>query len=123
MEMTNHDAQNAAAAIGLGLLLFILAFSLALYLFFCFCNKRICEKCGVQPGVLIWIPLLNLIPLFWAAGMSGWMVLLMFIPLVNLIISILMWVKICQARGKGALAVILIVLLPIIGIPYLAFSA
>lgn len=119
----NHDAHTAAGmAIGLVAVLFLIGLALAVYLFFCFCNQRICEKCGVTPGILIWIPVLNVIPLFWAAGMSGWMILLMLIPLVNIVVSIVMWVKICQARGKGVLAILLVLLLPIIGVPYLAFS-
>ena len=123
MNMTNHDAQNAAAtAVGLGLIVVFVLFALAFYLFFCFCNKRICEKCGVTPGILIWIPILNLIPLFWAAKMSGWWVLVMLVPIVSLIVYIIMWVKVCEARGKGALGIILVLLIPIIGVPYLAFS-
>lgn len=124
MNMTNHDTQTAAgAALGLGLILFVLLIGLAVYLFVCFCNKRICEKCGVRPGLLIWIPILNLIPMFWAAKMSAWWLLLLLVPVVGLIIYILLWVKICEARGKGAWGVLLILLVPIIGVPYLAFSA
>ena len=48
---------------GLGLVLFVLLIVLAFYVFFCFCAKRICEKCGVNPGILIWIPIANLVPL------------------------------------------------------------
>mgnify|MGYP001604149409 CR=1 FL=1 len=118
----SNAGEIAGTAVGLALIALMLLFILALYPFFCFCNKRICEKCGVNPGLLIWIPILNLIPLFWAAQMSGWMILLMFIPIVGLIIYILLWVKICEVRGKGALGIILMVLLPVIGVPYLAFS-
>jgi|SRR5690242_11246513 len=120
----NHDAQSTAGTlIGAGLFLFFILFGLAVYLFFCFCNKRICEKCGVNPGILIWIPILNMIPMFWAARMSAWLVLLMLVPIVGLIIYIMLWVKVCELRGKGALGVILVLLVPVIGVPYLAFSS
>lgn len=119
----NHDAATAThTTLGPEVIVGFLFVGLGIYLFFCFCNKRICEKCGVEPGLLIWIPILNLIPLFWAAQMSGWMILLMLIPIVSLIVYVVLWVKISNARGKGVLAVLLILLLPIIGLPYLAFS-
>jgi hypothetical protein len=107
---------------GLGLILVFLVFSLALYVFFCFCLKRICEKCGVNPGALIWIPIAQLIPLLQVAKLPVWVIILFFIPLVNAITSIVLWVKICQARGKSAMFVILVIILPIIFIPYLAFA-
>lgn len=118
---TMHQNQPAAVAASL-IFIFILFISLAFYLFGCYCYKRICEKCGVTPGLLIWIPILNLIPLFRAAKMSVWLILLLIVPVVGFIIYILFCVKICEARGKGALGVILVLLVPIIGVPYLAFS-
>ena len=65
---------------GLGLILFILLISLAIYVFCCFCAKRICEKCGVNPGVLIWIPIANLVPLLQVAKMPVWMIILFLHP-------------------------------------------
>ena len=56
--------------------------------------------------------------------MPIWMIILLLIPLVNLIFFVMMWVKICQARGKSGWLVILLII-PIanlIFIPYLAFS-
>jgi hypothetical protein len=120
----NNDSSGTliGAGIGLALLLGIFVIALAIYVFFCFCYKRICEKCGVQPGVLVWIPIVQLVPLLKAARMEIWMILLFLIPLVNFIIWIMMWVKICATRGKSGLLVIGIVLLPIVFIPYLAFA-
>jgi uncharacterized membrane protein YhaH (DUF805 family) len=122
--MNDNASAAAGAAMGLGLVLFILAISLAFYVFYCFCAKRICEKCGVNPGILIWIPIVNLIPLLQVAKMPVWMILLFLVPLVNIVIGIMMWVKICQARGKSGWLVIMMVI-PIanlIFLPYLAFS-
>jgi hypothetical protein len=119
---SNHDA--VATGVGLVSILFILLIALGFYLFFCYCCKRICEKTGHNPGVLIWIPIVNILPLLRVAGMAEWMILLFFVPLVNLVIAIMMWVKICQARGKSPWLVIMIFipLLNLIFIPYLAFS-
>ena len=95
-----------------------------IYLFSCYCFKRIVEKCGQEPGFLIWVPLLNVIRLLQAAGLSGWLIILLFIPGVNLFAGLYMWVKVCQARGKSGWLVIMI-LIPVLNfffIPYLAFS-
>lgn len=118
--MNSND--TAAAGLGIAMILFLFVAILAFYIFFCFCNKRICEKCGVTPGILIWIPILQLIPLLQAAQLSTWMILLFLIPFVSIIMAIVMWVKICTTRGKGVLAILLVLILPFIGIPYLAFS-
>lgn len=95
-----------------------------LYLFLCYCYKCIVEKCGHEPGFLIWVPIFNFIRLLQAAGLSGWLFVLLFVPVVNIFVGIYAWVKICQARGKSGLLVLMI-FIPLINlffIPYLAFS-
>lgn len=102
----------------------IFIFSLALYVFFSFCLKVICEKCGVNPGVLIWIPIVQLVPVLQVAGMATWMIILFFVPFVNIVVGIMMWAKICSARGKSPWLV-LMMFVPLVNlafIPYLAFS-
>jgi hypothetical protein len=122
MESTGNDA----VATGVGLIAFAVIFviAVAVYIFACYCLKRICEKCGKQPGVLIWIPIVQLIPLLEVAGMAIWMIILFFIPFVNLVVLVMMWAKICIARGKSPWLVILmfIPIVNIVFIPYLAFS-
>jgi Family of unknown function (DUF5684) len=101
-----------------------IAVLLVLYLFLCYMLKRICEKCGTEPGILIWIPLFNIIRLLQAGGLSGWLFFLFFIPIVNALTGLFMWAKVCQARGKSAW-LILMIFVPIVNllfIPYLAFS-
>ena len=121
-----NDTGNTAAttAMGAGMMVFLLLIALGLYLFYCFCCKRICEKCGVNPGVLIWIPIAQLVPLLQVAKMPIWMIILFLIPVVSLIVGVFMWVKICVARGKSGWLVILLFIpvLNLIFIPYLAFS-
>ena len=122
--MNDTGSTPATTAMSLGIMLFLLLIALALYVFYCFCCKRICEKCGVNPGVLIWIPIAQLIPLLQLAKMPVWMILLFLIPVVSLIVGVFMWVKICMARGKSGWLVILLFIpvLNLIFIPYLAFS-
>jgi hypothetical protein len=121
-----NETANSAVSTGIaaGAALFLIVICLALYVFFCFCCKRICEKCGVTPGVLIWIPIAQIVPMLQVAKMELWMIILFFIPIVNIVVGIMMWAKICQARGKSPWLVILmfIPIANIIFIPYLAFS-
>jgi len=121
-----NETTNSAVATGMGLLAVgvILILCVALYVFYCFCLKKICEKCGNQPGVLIWIPIVQLIPLLQIAGMAVWMLILFFIPFVNLVVLVMMWAKVCSARGKSPWLVIMlfIPIVNIVFIPYLAFS-
>lgn len=95
-----------------------------LYLFSCYCLKLICVKAGHEPGALVWLPVLQLIPAFRAAGMSGWWLLACLIPLLNLVAVILWSFKITRARGKGVLVAIALLLpaLNLFAFLYLAFS-
>ncbi|MGO8677033.1 MAG: protein kinase domain-containing protein [Limisphaerales bacterium] len=117
--------QNASWPIGGFIFLaFVLVILLALYLFFCSCCKRICQKAGRGPGALIWIPILQAIPLLQVAGMATWMIVLFLIPLVNLVVAAAMWARICAALGKSPWLVVLL-FIPLVNlafIPYLAFA-
>jgi hypothetical protein len=94
------------------------------YLFMCYCAARICEKCGTNPGLLIYIPILNVIPLLQAGGLSGWLLFLFFVPGLNLVLGLIMWARICRARGKSSWLCIVMYIPPvnIVLMLYLAFS-
>ena len=97
----------------------------ALYLFHCYCCLLICRKSGVEPGPLIWLPILQIFPLLKAARMSPWWFLGLLVPVLNLIGQILWCIKIADARGK-ALIVGLLLIFPLtspFAVLYLAFSA
>lgn len=93
---------------------------LVLYVVMCLALKKICEKCGVQPGVLIWIPIVQMIPVFKAAKMNPWLILLLFVPLANLIVLILVFVNILKTLGKNPIMVILL-LIPLVNVIYLLY--
>jgi len=96
----------------------------AFYVFFCYCYMLICKKTGDDPGILIWIPILQIFPLFRAAGMSGWWLLGMFLPIINIIVPIMWCFKIVSARGKSTVWAVLMILpvTNLIALLYLAFS-
>jgi hypothetical protein len=95
------------------------------YLFFCYCAMLICQKAGHPPGALVWIPILQLIPLYRAAGMSAAWVLACLVPVLNIVAQVLWCVKIVKARGKSVWVTILLILpmTNLFAFLYLAFSS
>ena len=73
-----------------------------LYLLMCYCSMLICRKSGHPPGALVWVPVLQLIPLLRAAQMSPAWILAFFVPVLNVIAQIIWSFSISKARGKSA---------------------
>lgn len=80
------------------------------------------SKAG-QPGWGCLIPIYNMYLLCVIAGRPGWWVILMFIPLVNLIIFILVCIDIAKAFGKGPGFGLGLVFLGFIFYPMLGFGS
>jgi len=79
------------------------------------------EKAG-QPGWAAIIPFYNIYVLTQIAEKPEWWLILFFIPLVNLIASIMVWSAISTRFGKGDGFTVGLVLLSFIFIPILAFG-
>ena len=77
---------------------------------------KIFTKAG-EPGWMALIPILNiLIILTKIAGRPAWWILLMFIPVVNVIVYVIVAIDVAKAFGQGVVfALILLVLLGGIG--------
>jgi hypothetical protein len=103
----------------------VLGALLALYLFHCFCCYQICKKVNQEPGILVWLPGLQIFPMLRAAGMSGWWFLAALVPILNLVAHILWCCKIVDARGKNRLLAVLLILpfTNIFAFLYLALSS
>ena len=71
------------------------------YLLFCYCALLICKKTGNEPGILIWLPILQAFPLLRAAGMSGWWFLAFLVPVLNLVAWLGWCVNIVISRHKN----------------------
>ena len=122
---SSYEDKLKGSDVNLGtLLMVVLALALVFHLFYSFCMRKICLKVKTEPGLLIWLPALQLIPLHRAAGISPWLFLLYFIPLFGIFVFIYLCVKLCEAIGKSAWLVLLVFLplLNLLFIPYLAFS-
>ena len=85
----------------------------------------ICRKTHIAPGPLVWVPILQLIPLLRAANMSPVWFLALFVPVLNLVAIIIFSIKIVKSRGKGFWVSVLLIfpLTSWIGMLYLAFSS
>jgi hypothetical protein len=104
--------------------LFGFVFFVALYIGLCFCLKKICLRCGKDPGVLIWIPIVQLLPMIEMVGLPPVYIIAFFIPLVNFAAIVYLYWKICEKLGKpGFYSLAMLVPLLNIGlIVYLAFG-
>ena len=122
-----EDPSASLAALGLtGATVIYVVLGIALLLYLCqsYCCMLICLKTGNPPGFLVWVPVLQLIPLLRAADMSGWWFLAFFVPGLNLVAGVIWCFKIAAARGKSAWVGVLL-LLPVTSLfafLYLAFS-
>lgn len=112
---------GAAAAISIIYFIFVIAF----YVYMAICLMTIAKKTNTANGWFAWIPILNIILMLQIAQKPVWWIILMLIPIVNIIIAIIVWMAIAEARGKpnwiGILMIIPFVNLIIPG--YLAFSS
>ncbi|RNC66710.1 MAG: signal peptidase I [Desulfuromonadales bacterium] len=82
---------------------------------------KIYEKAG-EPGWASLIPIYNLFVLVKIAGKPWWWFLLMFVPVVGIIISILVYIALAARFGKGVLYGLGLLFLGFIFIPMLAFD-
>lgn len=82
---------------------------------------RIFTKAG-QPGWACIIPIYNIYVMMKVAGKPGWWLILLFIPIVNIVIAILVAIAIAENFGKSVGFAIGLILLPIIFYPILAFG-
>lgn len=82
---------------------------------------KVFEKAG-EPGWKCLIPWYNNYILFKIAMGNGWLFLLLFVPFVNFVALILVAVKLAKAFGGSTGLAIVMVLLPIVGYPMLAFG-
>lgn len=95
-----------------------------IYAYMAFSLMTIANKTGTENGWFAWIPILNVILMLQIASKPLWWIILMFIPFVNIVIIIMTWMAIAEARGFpswwGVLFIVPFVNLIVPG--YLAFA-
>ena len=97
---------------------------LAAYAYMGITLQTIASKTGTPDGWLAWIPVANVYLMCKIAGKPTWWVVLFFVPFVNIIMSVLVWMGIAEARQKQAwLGVLMIIPIANLIVPaHLAFS-
>jgi hypothetical protein len=97
---------------------------LGAYAFMAITLQMIAGKTGTSDAWMAWVPVLNVYLMCKIAGKPGWWVLLFFIPFVNVVATVMVWMGIAEARQKPAwLGVLMLVPIANIVIPvHLAFS-
>ena len=120
-----NDGGNAlGGGIMAGMMGAYCCFLLVIYVYISLCISKIAKKCGLENTWMAWIPIVNIWLLIQCAGKEWWWILLMFIPLLNIVIAIIVWMAIAERLGKPSWVGILVIV-PVVGffIPgYLAFS-
>jgi Family of unknown function (DUF5684) len=95
--------------------------SFAIAVFLIACVWRVFTKAG-QPGWAAIVPFYNTYVMLKMVGRPGWWLVLFFIPVVNIVIAIMVYIDVARAFGKGGGFTVLLILLPFIGWPILAFG-
>ena len=118
------DHRAAAIAAASGFILFFWIFLLALYVYSALAVQTIAQKTNTENPWLAWIPIVNIILLLNIAKKPVWWIILCLIPIVNIIIFIIVWMAVAEARNKPSWWGILLIV-PVVGLivpGYLAWS-
>jgi hypothetical protein len=122
--LAQSSDDRVPAALSGAIILFIVVFGLAIYVYISLAFQTIATKTGTPNAWLAWIPLINLILILNVAKKPLWWFLLFLIPLVNIVIAVIVWMAVAEARGKpnfwGILMVVPLVNIVVPG--YLAWS-
>lgn len=90
----------ANAAIASTILLFVLGIALIGYLYIALALQTIANKTATPNAWLAWIPIANIFLMLSVAKKPLWWFVLFLIPLANIVVAILVWMGIAEARRK-----------------------
>ena len=90
----------AAAGLGAGLIMIFLVFAAACYVYMALALQTIADKTKTENSWLAWIPIANIVLMLNVAKKPIWWIVLFFIPVVNIIFIIIVWMAMAEARGK-----------------------
>jgi len=90
----------AAAGLGAGLLMFFLLFAAAGYVYMALALQTIANKTNTENSWLAWIPIANIILMLNIAKKPIWWIILFLIPIANIVVIVIVWMAIAEARRK-----------------------
>jgi hypothetical protein len=112
---------NTSSGMGAGVGILFFLFIVAVYVFYGYCLGLIFRKAG-HPLWAGFVPIYNTYIMLKIIGRPGWWLILFFIPIVNFIIGIIVYLDLARSFGKGAGYGLALFFLSFIFIPVLAFS-
>ncbi len=83
-----------------GIMLFAVLVGLVVYVYMALALQTIAKKTNTENAWLAWIPIANMILMLNVAKKPLWWIVLMLIPLVNIVVAIIVWMGIAEARSK-----------------------
>jgi hypothetical protein len=113
------DSDYGALGAGIGILGWLLY--MAVGVFYLFCMWKIYVKAG-KPGWAAIIPIYNILVQLEIVGRPWWYLLLMFVPVVNIVIAIMIIFDLAKVFGKSTGFGFGLLFLSFIFIPILAFG-
>jgi hypothetical protein len=124
VQAQSSDATGPFTALTGVMLLFVVVFGLGCYVYISLALQTIATKTGTANEWLAWIPIANLFLMLSVAKKPMWWFLLFLIPLANVVVAIMVWMAVAEARGKpnwwGILMIVPLVNLVVPG--YLAWA-
>ncbi len=88
-----------AATLGIVILVSIVVV-IAGYVYFALALKTIAEKTKTENTWWAWVPILQAVLMLNIARKPVWWILLLFVPIVNIVIGVVVWMAIAEARNK-----------------------
>ena len=113
-----YDSYETAVFAAMGIYMVVICI---VAVFAIVCMWKIFSKAG-QPGWASLIPFYNNYVLFEIAWGNGLLFLLLFVPVANFVVMIILWVKLSQSFGYSAAFAIGLLFLPVIFLTILAFG-
>jgi hypothetical protein len=117
-EYQSYDGVEQGIFAALGAFMFVY---FAILLLIIISMWKIFEKAG-KPGWAAIVPIYNIIVLLEIIGKPVWWIILILIPFVNFFVLIYMSHLLSKAFGKDVVMTILLIFLPFVGYPMLAFG-
>jgi magnesium-transporting ATPase (P-type) len=105
----NSSGGAAGAALMGGFFLIFVIIAIVFYVYVALALQTIAQKTNTENGWLAWIPIANVILMCNIARKPVWWIVLCLIPLVNVVIYIILWMGIAEARNKPSWWGILII--------------
>ena len=87
-------------AIGAGIILVCVVFMVLFYAYFALALQTIANKTNTENAWFAWIPILNAILILNVANKPLWWLILLLIPGVNIVVGIIVWMAVAEARNK-----------------------